>query len=30
LKDDALPVTVGDLASAAETKRWPLVYDETV
>jgi acyl carrier protein len=28
LKDDTVAVTVGDLASAAETKRWPLAYDD--
>jgi acyl carrier protein len=30
LKDDTIAVTVGDLASAAETKRWPLCYDNSV
>ena len=28
LKDNTVAVTVGDLALAAETKRWPLAYDD--
>lgn len=30
LKDNTIAVTVGDLASAAETKRWPISYDSGV
>jgi acyl carrier protein len=30
LKDNTIAVTVGDLASAANTKRWPIVYDDGV
>jgi hypothetical protein len=30
LKDNTIAVTVGDLAQAAETKRWPLAYDDGV
>lgn len=30
LKDNTIAVTVGDLASAAETERWPLSYDNVV
>jgi hypothetical protein len=28
LKDKSIPVTVQDLVSAAETKRWPMTYEE--
>ena len=30
LKDKTIAVTLGDLASAARTKRWPLSYDDGV
>ena len=30
LKDNTTAVTVGDLALAAETKQWPLAYDDAV
>ena len=30
LKDNIIAITVGDLASAAETKQWPLSYDDDV
>lgn len=30
LKDNTIAVTVGDLALAAKTKHWPLVYDDAV
>lgn len=30
LKDNTIAVTVRDLASAAETKRWPIFYDSGV
>jgi acyl carrier protein len=28
LKDNTIAITVADLVSAAETRRWPLVYDK--
>lgn len=30
LKDNTIAVTVGDLAQAAETKRWPISYDSGI